>query len=333
MFMLWKHMFGLFAETRRADGWLDACLRFIGAARAFSSYREHRELLGLEIVDKYVGDTGKGEALFHLSHRHYLSTELSFRDRVDCALTHYRYEGQSYAGAYKEAVYRHAGLTLWSRTVEARNYALVLRATTDLRHEGGISVVLMADGHCISEMSFAWVPGKLLGVERDVVPFITRNQSARHDTAPVMRFREDFPQNSPSYFCLAAMHGIAEANGKPHIAGIRHECQIAFDERYASSFRSSYCEFWKSFGGVEQGRQAYLMPVPLVVPPLSTVKAKHRGRAVERRRHWAEISSSAAATTARYVREGKPRSAGAGAQVLHHVVPHLSTLMSLTLVV
>ncbi|WP_280155714.1 DUF535 family protein [Piscinibacter sp. XHJ-5] len=332
MLLLWKHLVGVFVAARHADGWLDACVRFIGAARAVFTYRKHRELLALEIVDKYVSDDGQGDALFHISHRHYLSTELSFRERIDCALTHYRYEGQSYTAAYKEAVYHHQGLTLWSRRVDSRRYALVLRATTDLRHEGGISVVLLADGHCLNEMSFAWVPGELLGLDRDVVPFITRNQSAHHDTAPVVQFRQDFPQNSPSYFCLAAMHGIAEANGKPHLAGIRHDCQIAFDERYASSFRSSYCDFWKSFGGVEQCRQAYLMPVPLVPPPLSSVKAKHRGRAIERRRHWSEISSGAAAIAALYVRDRKNRNAGAGAHVLHHLMPHLSTLMSLAMV-
>ena len=139
-------------------------------------------------------------------------------------MAHYRFEGERYDSRYKDAVYRDGGVVLWSRTVEAVSYVLKLRATTDIRHEGGISVVLCAGDTVVSEMSYAWVPARVLGMGGGTLAFITRNQSVRRDSPALLLFRKDFPQNSPSYFCLAAMHGIAQANGHVRIAAIRHDC-------------------------------------------------------------------------------------------------------------
>jgi len=265
-------------------------------------YRRHRELLELEIFQKYIDVVQDADVLFHLSHRHYLSNTFTQRERLECALAHYRFEGERYDSCYKDAVYRDGGVTLWSRTFEVVNYRLKLRATTDLRHEGGISIVLCADDVVLSEMSYAWVQADVLGLRGGMLPFITRNQSLRRDSMALLRFRRDFPQNSPSYFCLAALHGIAQANGHGRIAAIRHDCQVAFDERYASGFRNSYCELWKSFDSEELGRVAHVMPVPLLPPPLSTIKAKHRKRALDRRQHWSEIAQTVQRVLAPHLR-------------------------------
>jgi hypothetical protein len=317
-------------QARRNDGWSDAVSQVVAAGRALLFYREHRELFGLEVIRKYCAP---GDMLFHMRHRHFLSSRLSWSQRIDCALTHYRCEGQQHVGAYKDAVYRNAGLTLWSRTVDANSYALVLRATTDLRHEGGISVVLLAGDVCVSEMSYAWVNSSIFGMPENIVPFITRNQSLRCDASPLQQFRRDFPQNSPSYFCLAAVHGVAAAHGKSQIVGIKDDCQIAFDVRHAGGFRSSYNDFWHSFGGVELDGQAYLMALPLVTPSLAEVKANHRQRAIARRRHWSEITEGAATIMSRYVRDVEARLTKGQAKVLAMIAPHVSTLMSLVVAV
>jgi uncharacterized protein VirK/YbjX len=301
--MLIKHTLDTLMATRPWPGSLDAMLGFVAAARALWAWSAQRELLGLEVLRRYAGVGWANDPLFHLRHRHYLASGLTMRQRVDCALTHYRHEGQAHADAYKYAVYRGAGLALWTRTVGAHRYALRLQGATTLRHEGAASVVLSVDGARLCEMSFAWVRARLLGMAGDVVPFITRNQSVHHESPDLQCFRHDFPQNSPAYFCLAAMHGIATAHGQPHLAGIRHDCQIAYTQEHALSFRRSYCDLWRSFGGVESGPLAWAMPVPLVVTPLSAVKSKHRKRAAERRRHWAEIAESVAASIAAVLRD------------------------------
>lgn len=289
---LWGHIKLLFCREYKEQGFISAALMSAGAARLMIFHKKHRELLGLEIFEKYIGVVLDGDVLFHLSHRHYLSKSFTHQERIECALTHYRYEGERYDSRYKDAVYRDGGVVLWSRTVDTVSYALKLRATTELRHEGGISIVLCAGDVVLCEMSYAWVRATVLGLGGGTVPFITRNQSLRRDSLALLGFRKDFPQNSPSYFCLAALHGIAQANGHGRIAAIRHDCQVAFDERYATGFRNSYCELWKSFDATELGRVAHVMAVPLATPPLSAVRAKHRKRAVDRRRHWSEIAQT-----------------------------------------
>ena len=299
---LWGHLKSLFGQQREAEGFISAVLMLAGAARMTIFQKQHRELLQLEIFEKYIGVGMDADVLFHISHRHYLSRTFTQRQRIECALAHYRFEGERYDSRYKDAVYRDDGMILWSRTVDAVSYVLKLRATTDLRHEGGISVVLCAGETVLSEMSYAWVQAQVLGLAGGTLAFITRNQSVRRDSEALLRFRKDFPQNSPSYFCLAALHGIAQANGQIRIAAIRHNCQVAFDERHASGFRNSYCELWKSFDAAELGYVAHVMAVPLALPPLATVKAKHRKRAADRRRHWAEIAQTVQQVLAPHLR-------------------------------
>src|SRR5207244_2848763 len=159
------------------------------------------------------------------------------------------------------------------------------------------------------------------------LPFITKNHSVRHNHPRLNRFRKDFPHNSPSYFCFAALHGIASAHGNTHIAGIKHDCQIAFERDKIASFSKSYSEFWRSFGGVEVNGQAYLMPVPMSTRPLSEVKSKHRKRAIERRRHWSEIADSASAMTLR--RKVATFPGVMSATILFSIVSYLMTVLSL----
>ena len=293
---LWRHLGNLFFRQLRSDGAANAAVMFAGAVRAMLFPREHLELLRLEIFHRYVVVRDDPNPIFHLSHRYYLCRSFSRRDRIASALSHYRFEDDRYDDAYKQAVYRDGGIDLWSRCVDGGCYRLRLRATTDLRHEGGLSVVLCADADdvVLCEMSYAWVEPERLGLGgQGTLPFITRNQSIRRDAAALIRFREAFPQNSPAYFCLAAVHGIVQAHGIDRVAGIRHELQVAYEERYARNFLNSYCEFWKSFGAREASGVAHLMPVPLAAPPLAGIPAKHRRRALERRRHWGEIAREA----------------------------------------
>ncbi|MBI3768258.1 MAG: DUF535 family protein [Deltaproteobacteria bacterium] len=118
--------------------------------------------------------------------------------------------------------------------------------------------------------------------------FVTRNQTDRN--AELERFRDTFKQNSPPYFCLAAVCGIAMANGMRAIFAVKDDAQIAYDTRYADSFRNSYSAFWRVFGAEEIDQQAYQMSIPLQLNPLADVK--HRARAVARRRNWLEIIRS-----------------------------------------
>lgn len=329
---IWRHLSGLLAHCGKHEGWFNALLRFAGGLTAYVFHRKHRELFGLGLFRDYVAAEGNGDVLAHLSHRHYLSRRFGYAQRIGCALSHYRYEDRHYSDCYKRAVYRDGGLALWSATVDNTHFSLRLVAGTELRHEGAISVVLMADKERLCEMSFAWVDAANFGAGAGVVPFVTRNQSVRCDAPALQKFRAAFPQNSPPYLCLAALHGIASAHGLERIAAIKHDSQIAFAAQYAQGFRKSYCDFWRSFGASELDHQAYSMPVPLELPALSTVKSKHRQRAAARRRFWAEVTRSASETIAIYrLQPAAHAGASPTGRFCASIASHWPTLMTLAL--
>ena len=141
----------------------------------------------------------------------------------------------------------------------------------------------------VCRVSFSYVNGSLFGLQPGRMIFVTRNQTDRNPE--LQRFRDTFKQNSPPYFCLAAVCGIAMANGMRAMLMVKDDAQIAYAEPYAEGFRNSYSALWESFGAQEiEHRHAYTMSIPLKLNPLSVVK--HKGRAVARRGNWLEIALS-----------------------------------------
>ncbi len=300
----WRRTAALAWRQLRTDGVADALRVVLGAFRIVGARAAHASLYALPVISRHIAADPQADLLFHVSHRHFLASGLSFDERVACALSHFRHETEHCDSAYLAAVYQGEGLLLWRAQVGGVDYTMRLRTTPELRHEGPVSVVLLADGQWLHETSFAWIDGRLFQTPKvsGRILFVTRNQSLASNAPGLGRFRQDFPQNSPSYFCLAAVHGVARAHGQTQIAGIFYDRQIAFDRQYETGFRRSYCEFWATFGGTPLPRLAMLMPVPVQVPDIESLKPKHRSRAKARRTHWSEISAGTAALLSDHLR-------------------------------
>jgi len=233
----------------------------------------------------------KPDTFFFLTHDYYLSRCFTLAQRIDCAITHYCFEGQNYGPTYHRSVYQSPhGLALWHRVVDGTRYTITLRATEDRRYEGDLSVLCSVNDTRVCRVSFSYVDRSLFGLEPGSVLFVTRNQTDRNPE--LQRFRDCFKQNSPPYFCLASVCGIAMANGMRTICMVKDDAQIAYDVRYAEGFRNSYSALWEAFGAQEiVDRRAYTMAIPPRLNPLSNVT--HKNRAVARRRNWLEIALSA----------------------------------------
>ncbi|HEY2464588.1 MAG TPA: DUF535 family protein [Steroidobacteraceae bacterium] len=221
----------------------------------------------------------------------YLSAEFTLAQRIRCAITHYSFEGRHYGPAYHRTVHQSPqGLVLWHRVVDATRYTIALCATEDKRREGDLSVLCFVNDTRVCRVAFAYVNGGLFGLHCGRTMFVTRSQADRNPE--LQRFRDTFKQNSPPYFCLAAVCGIAMANGMRTILMVKHDAQIAYAEQYEEGFRNSYSALWEAFGAQEiEHRHAYLMSIPPKLNPLAGMK--HKGRAIARRRNWLEIALSA----------------------------------------
>jgi len=250
-----------------------------------------KQLWSLNFMRSYFPNHSQRDTFFFLSHGHYLSRNFTLAQRVDCAINHYSFEGQNYGSTYHRCVYQSPrGLALWHRIVDGTRYTIALRATEDYRYEGDLSVLCFVNETRVCRVSFSYVDGSLFGLRSERTMFVTRNQTDRNPE--LQRFRDSFKQNSPPYFCLASVCGIAMANGMRDIFLVKDDAQIAYQERYAEGFRNSYSAFWEAFGAQEvDDGHAYKMSIPPKLNPLSIVK--HRNRAVARRNLWLEVALSA----------------------------------------
>ena len=281
----------------RASAWLAASTDFLGPLRGLLYPALSLRTVQLFNLRQQELELKRDEFFNHLRHQFYLSKGLSTRQRLEVALHHHDYEFSRYSDAYRAQVYRNSGLILWQADIDGTHFCIRLTASRDLSWEGDLSVMLHADGARLCTMSFTYVDASLFGAGSTPMMFVTRNQSDPHKPEQQL-FRQRFRHTTPPYFCLAAIFAIAQANGMDSIAAVRHQSQIACTPDNQAVLKNSYDEFWRAFRATELDEQSFVLPVPMTLTPLSELKAKHRGRAVERRKAWSEVSISASAVMA-----------------------------------
>jgi uncharacterized protein VirK/YbjX len=174
--------------------------------------------------------------------------------------------------------------------VNGTRYSLCLRGTEEYRHEGDLSIVCLVNDVPVCRLAFSYVRGDLFGIDERMTLLVSRNQTNRNPA--LQRFRADFKQNSPPYFCVAAACGIAMAHGIREICLIGTQAQVGYDLRFAQSFENSYSAFWQAFGAKElDSHDAFTMTVPPELNPIA--KVKHKTRAAARRQNWLDIMVNA----------------------------------------
>ncbi|MDN4054514.1 DUF535 family protein [Massilia sp. YIM B02763] len=276
--------------------------------RVLAWYRDHRALCDLGVYRKHVMAPANDDPFHHLSHRDYLMKGMSARARVQAVLSHYRFEETTFDEAYQQAVYSECRLPLWQHEADGSTFAIQLEMASRSNAEGDLTVALLADGKCLHRLSFSWLEGATFGVDLPVVPFIARNQGRWTDSGAAFEaFERVFPNNSPSFFCFAAMQGIVQAVGIDRVVAIRSEAHIAYDPDPEKHFANAYDGFWQILGGTEmEGVPGYLIQLPFYVKPLSEMPSKHRKRAAQRREHWRLIGESARTVLQRHLLHARP---------------------------
>lgn len=290
-----------FANRSRSfsSSWLTALAR---SASVLRHYREHAALGRLDLYHRYVTTAPNLASLHHLHEQGYLMRGLSMGQRVACVLAHYRFEESNFDADYKAAVYADGGLTLWEQRMGEHAFLIRLEAAPAPRAEGELTIALVADGKPLHRLSYAWIEGRSLGVAAPLVPFVACNQGRWLDSGAAFdAFDACFPNNSPSFFCFAAMQGLARALGIEQVLAVKCMAQIGFDPEHIGEFANAYDGFWKVLGGVELPGDAWQVALPFYLKPLADMPSKHRKRAAQRRDNWRAIESSAQATLLRHL--------------------------------
>ncbi|MDB5748901.1 MAG: hypothetical protein JWP72_3749 [Massilia sp.] len=281
------------------SSWVLSTLR---SARVMLFYRDHAALCQLDVYRNYVMASPNDDPFHHLSHRGYLVRGLTARQRVQCVLSHYRFEETTFNAAYKQAVYAAGGLTLWRHVVGENEFLIRLEMASRMNAEGDLTLALTADGKVLHRLSFSWIDGRIAGVPTPLVPFIARNQGRWTESNDAFEaFERCFPNNSPSFFCFAAMQGVAQAVGMEQVLAVKCSSHIACDPVDVKHFANAYDGFWKILGGIEMPGKAWLIALPFYLKPLADMPSKHRKRAAQRRDCWRTIGDATRGTLQRHL--------------------------------
>lgn len=300
--MIISHLTRHWLAHRKQLPFASWALSALRSARAMLFYRDHAALCQLDVYRNYVMASPNDDPFHHLSHRGYLVQGLSARQRVQCVLSHYRFEETTFDTAYKQAVYAGGGLTLWRHVVDESEFLIRLEMASRTNSEGDLTIALVAGGKVLHRLSFSWVDGGIAGVPTPLVPFIARNQGRWAESNDAFEaFERCFPNNSPSFFCFAAMQGVAQAVGMEQVVAVKCASHIAYDPDDVQHFANAYDGFWKILGGVELPGNAWLIALPFYLKPLADMPSKHRKRAAQRRDYWRAIGDGARATLQRHL--------------------------------
>ena len=299
-------------EFHRAKGRSAALKRMAGSMRVLAFPRLMRRMSAegyLRLVERKRGADGEPWDPFHfISHPGYLVQGFSMSQRFEAALYHYRQEAATFDGALLDQVYSRQGFELWSAEVDGHRFSMRLGMPGKEFLEGDLCLRLQVNGRSIGTMNFIWADAAMFGGRSAPTIFITRCQT--HTWPELAIFRACFKQNSPPYFCLAAVSGLGQVCGLTELYAVQHQAQMSYEPKYASSFRNSYDEFWQKFNATPATALAYRLALPLELRELSELKSKHRSRAEARRRSWGEITQSAGAALSPHLRRtdrGAPR--------------------------
>jgi uncharacterized protein VirK/YbjX len=255
----------------------------------------------LRQVGRKRGRDGHPWDPFHfISHNVYLIRGASYARRFEAALHHYGYEAETFDEALLNRAYASEGFELWTSEVDGHRFSLHLGPAGEEALEGDLRLRLLADGQQVGSANFVWADAAMFGQPSAPTLFITRCQT--HMWPELAVFRSCFKQNSPPYFCLAALAGIGMVCGMTSLYAVSAEWHAHYKPQFASSFRNSYDEFWEKFSAERVTQEVYRLALPLALRDLSELKSKHRSRAEQRRRAWGEVGQAAAAAVARHRR-------------------------------
>jgi len=267
---------------------------------ALRYWREHQSLSRLKLVRR-LENTPDDDLFRRVSGRDYLARGLGVRERMRCVLAHYRFEDATFGDAYRQAVHGD-GLVLWQHQDDGGSFILRLEQAPRTDPEGELTLSLLADGKVLHRLSWTWVEGAVVGVDLPLVPFVTRNAGLWRDAGGAFEaFERVFPNNSPSFFCFAALQGAAQALGFERVVAVRGSAHVAYEAEQDKVFENAYDGFWRILGGAELDARSFVVPLPFYLKPLQDMPSKHRKRAAQRREHWRAIGDAARSVLLRHL--------------------------------
>jgi hypothetical protein len=293
----------------RADrglGLAAAAARALRRARVLMASGAFATLAGSECFAAHLAQGRERDPLFFLAQRHYLARDLPPRLRLAAAVTHYASEQAAHSAAYRQAVYRPGGLTLWQSADAA--WRISLEAGQDVLVEGGLSVVLREGAARLCVLSFSRVPRQVVDPQGrsglpETVHYITRKQLTQ-DRGYQAAFHAAFDRVTAGHLCFAALEGLILAEGGRAAVGILASAHPVHTPDLGPHLEVAYGDFWQTLGAAPLSARGVLIRLPVALSPLEEMAAAKRKRALARRAHLDQVRQAAQAVMAPLVAPG-----------------------------
>ena len=277
-------------------------IRLLRASKLLYMPQLRKQLLKNAAYQKHINKINKDDAIFFLSHQHYLARNLTSRQRAKAALFHYEHEVNSFDEEYFNAVYDKNGLTLWRKKVDDDIFDIRLMPGNDVLYEGGCSLVFhINDGRiCVISYSvvekeiFSPTSAELINENPPIqsILFVTRKQlTGDHSYQKV--FNKAFDRTTPAHLCLGALTAIALAQGYHSFLGISPKMHPSLKIEYQRNFDVAYTQFWDSLNGQAVSPYGHLIELPMQLTALEELDVKARKRAIARRQHIDDVYNQA----------------------------------------
>ncbi|HEX8810366.1 MAG TPA: DUF535 family protein [Terracidiphilus sp.] len=160
--------------------------------------------------------------------------------------------------------------------------------------EGELCLNLVMEGQIIYVIGFSIVPGWVANVPAKDILLIARIQGAKGFLQELSRAARTLRHVGPTQLLMAAVEGMASAFGIEWMASVSSTQQIAYEEKYAESFRRSYDDFFHQHGIPVSESGLFVTPLPLREKSLGEIKRGHKIRTREKRAFRLEIQNACA---------------------------------------
>ena len=167
----------------------------------------------------------------------------------------------------------------WSRIVGENRYDVVLGPVDDAFREGDLALIFRCDGNPLYKLSFSFIPGSVIGLEKETVLFIGGSQGYRGTVSESRRAAKVLGEVCPATLLLLVLKAVTKALGLYSIVGVsleHHSCDVLSTGKIQPLL--AYDDFWQANGAKKNG-YFYHMTSELAFRPSEAASSAHRARA------------------------------------------------------
>ncbi|CAN5456986.1 hypothetical protein BH10PSE12_BH10PSE12_29890 [soil metagenome] len=234
----------------------------------------------------------------------YLARTLTIRSRLQAVISHYIFlRGHLKPSSFGSIL--HSGLCLWTRKFEAHDFSIVLKLNALHLYEGEMLLVMYRENIALNQISFSIVAGHLVGQSEPYVLLIGSAQGAVPEIGDHAFVVKANGGVAPAHLLIAAARGAAEALGVDALAGVANAAQISKTHPSGAQFTFDYDQFWPMFGGAQNAKGFFVLPIAADEHISKDKSSAHRRRSRKKAIFKAETANQVARSLRLHVEQAQ----------------------------